>query len=302
MNETKINFTSVSSAYNKGLRMSMIWPIALFVLSSTGLGYLSYLGYFPVDITIYLCLVCALIFYVLSVYQTRKWLTWMVVHAENPKPVLELARTSFLSKKWKEKLAMTGKAFKADFKNKFDARIEEVRKAYLADAEKRYKVNDEIHVHKRLGAVLWYISFIVLVGAGAVLLFFLQEDILLKTIAASVLVIGVIVLFYGLKRLWIRSKTVLTVSKNGIVLDGKLYGWLELEVVDVIKDSTLILKPFHKEQMEFDVLDLSLRPAYLDELVYFYHHQYKKANAPIEVDPPVDRGTENKEATDPDSE
>lgn len=267
---------SNDKAYRKGLFSVRIWPMLLFILISGGLVYLTFLDYLKHSIALYLIAAVGLLSLLRSLYAIGKWKKWMVLNADDPKITLEKARNSFIKSKLFENLAFMGSASKAEFLNTYDERMSAIRVAKLDAASLKFDANDKISVHQKLTSTSRLLVFEFIVAISVALLFFYQEDLTIRLIAGALFIISLMGIYYTLKTLWKKNKTVLEVSQRGIRIDNMYYGWGELEIVDIVKGDTLIYRPKGKEQKERRVDQLSLPADYLDELILFYNSTYHK--------------------------
>jgi len=262
--------SSVVKSYRRGLWSVRILPLFFLILWSVAAVWLAFDGYLTYTLSLYAIGLMVILTFIWSQYQMGKWKMWMVENAENPKTVLEKARSGFMRQRLLENMAfLSGKSRKL-FLARFDERMSEIRSSHLASAAGKYDVTNTVSVHQSLSSTLQLILFELLVGATVIFLFIYQQDTVVRLISGTLLVAALVGLYFTFKTLWRKNQTVLEVSQHGIRIDGKYYGWIELDEVDIIKGDTLIYKPHHGETQELTVDNLSMPADYLDELILYY--------------------------------
>jgi hypothetical protein len=264
------SLVTANKAHRKGLWQVRIWPMFVVLLVFGGLIYGIIQYALPIDISLIGFTAVVLLCFIWSLRRIGTWKSWMAANTVNPKTAMEMANASFLKHKWKENLAIWGKSSKLKFRTDFDERMAEVKKAYMKDAEDRYAHKKPVSVHYRFAGLLWMLMFEVIVLTGLILLFMYQDDAMVKIIAGVVFVLGLGGMFYTLKTIWKRNQTILEISIHGITIQGKHYGWIELENVDIVKDDTLVYQKHKGPEQIVELNNLSLSGDYLDELILFY--------------------------------
>lgn len=271
------NLVSANKAHRKGLWQVRVWPMTVTLLVFGGLTYASYQLGFPVEWSLIIFAVVAMLCFIWSLRSIGKWKQWMAVSTINPKTAMEMAKASFLKHGWKENMAIWGKSAKLQFRTDFDTRMDLVRKEYMEDAKERYSHKRPVVVHHRFSGLMWMLLFEVIVLTGLVLLFLSLEDNMLRVLLGIVFVVGIGGVLYTIKTIWKRNQTILEISLHGITILEKHYGWIELENVDIVRGDTLIYQKHKGPEQELKLKNLSLSADYLDELILFY----RTANAPI---------------------
>ncbi|MFT5511689.1 MAG: hypothetical protein ACI8SE_000082 [Bacteroidia bacterium] len=266
----KSNLVSANKAFRKGLWQVRIWPLIVVVLSFVGLTYATVQMGFPIEWAAIVFASIALFCSIWSLIRIGTWKSWMAANTVNPKTAIEMAKSSFLKQAWKEKFAFWGKAKKLQYREDFDARMSAVKEEYLKDAKERYAHKRPVIVHYRFSSLLWMLLFEVVVLTGLLLLFVYQTDNTLRMIAGALFLIGFAGLIYTLKTIWKRNQTVIEITLHGITIEGKHFGWIELEKVDIVKGDTLIYQKHKGPEIQFELKNLSLSGDYLDELILFY--------------------------------
>lgn len=274
--------TSVEKAYQRGVWTVRVLPIFFLLLWSAGSIWLAFDGYINYTLALYAIGLMLILTFLWSQYQLGKWKMWMVANAENPKTVLEKARSGFMKFRILENMAFLGSKARKRFQEEYDERMSQIRVAHLNSATEKYDVSNVVTVHKKMTSTLRLIVFEFIVGATVTFLFIYQTDNMLRLISGTLLVATCIGLYFTFRTLWSKNKSVLEVSQHGIRIHDNYYGWIELDEVDVIKGDTLIYKPHHGEKLKLRVDNLSMSADYLDELILFYRtaHVSEEDNNP----------------------
>ena len=271
------NLVSANKAHRKGLWQVRIWPMVVVLLTFGGLVYASFQMAFPIEWSLIIFGLVAMLCFVWSLRRIGTWKKWMAANTINPKTAIEMAKASFLKHAWKENLAIWGKAAKVQYREDFDKRMDLVKQEYLKDAKERYSHKRPVVVHHRFSGLMWMLLFEIIVLTGLVLLFMSIDDNMVKVILGIVFFIGFGGVIYTIKTIWKRNQTILEISLHGISILGKHYGWIELENVDIVRGDTLIYQKHKGPEQELTLKNLSLSADYLDELILFY----RTANAPV---------------------
>ncbi len=274
---TDLKKVSANRAYRKGLWNVTVWPLVIVVIVLAGLVWGIIEAIVPLVISYVIMGGVILLMLIWSSRRKGTWKLWMVDHSANPKTSLELAKSSFLKYRLSELLTLWTKAEQATFVDQYDKRMENLRKEYLASASEKYGDKHTVNVHFKFSGLLWILLFEALVIAGLIFLFMGQADMTIKAILSVLLVIGFIGVVYTIKTVWNRNVTVLEISKHGIRIEKAFFGWLELEVVDIVRGNLLVYKTYHGEQQEYKMRNLSLSGEYLDELILFYRTEDKSS-------------------------
>lgn len=264
------NKVTALKAYKRGLWRIRIWPLIFFVILAAGIGYLIFLELLTLVIGLGILVGFTLVGFIWSLRKIATWKTWMVKNTINPKTAIELARSSFLKASWKESLTLWGKSAKQEYRELYDAQMAQVKQAYLKDAKERYSHRRPVSVHYRFASLMWMFLFEIIVLSALVYLFVVQDDLTIKILLGLLFVVGFGAMLYTIKTIWKRNQTVIEISVHGITIEGKRYGWIELEEVDVVRGDTLVYQKHKGPKQEMHLKNLSLTGDYLDELILFY--------------------------------
>ena len=273
------NRVTAIKAYKRGLWRIRIWPMILLILFAIGIGYLIFLELLTWVIGLGIVLGFILIGSIWSLRKIATWKMWMVKNTINPKTAIELARSTFLKASWKESLTIWGGRAKTEYRELYDAQMAQLKQAYLKDAKDRYSHKRPISIHYRFASLMWMFLFEVIVLSGLIYLFIIQEDLMVKIVLGLLFIIGFGALIYTLKTIWRRNRTVIEISIHGITIEGKHFGWIELDEVDVVRGDTLVYQKHKGPKQEMTLKNLSLSGDYLDELILFYRNTDAKESA-----------------------
>lgn len=295
------NRVTPRKAYRRGHWQVVWWPIIFILLALGGLIW----AVIAVLITVPILLIAfgsmLLIWLVWSLRRIAVWKHWMVRNSANPKTTLELAKTSFLKRKWSETMTIWTSKSRDEYNHLFEERMDEVRKEYLDSAAKKYAEGNTISVHYNFGSLPFMLMFEAIVITGLILLYKYLDDATMKIIMVVLATVSFGGFLYTLRMLWSRNRTVLEISKHGIKIEDKYYGWLELAEVDIVRGNTLIYRKHRDIEKSYDVSRLSLTGEYLDELILFYRTREKEQPKALEEGQPKELSDNNQESPEEDT-
>jgi len=245
-------------------------PRLLILLSATVLGYAFYESVIDITIGGIILTACLILILISTLRSVARWKRNWVVKAENPKEVLEIARSSFLKSSILERLTLWAIGERKEFHRIFDSRMVEFKEALKAKGKEHFASRPELTIHKSFGSnVVWAFTMLLLLMVGLVW-FRYREDITEKLIALSLFIVSLALFIFFVAKVIKRNKNLIQINRHGIDIEGEHYAWNQLEYIDVEAGKNLVYKKRGKDKESFDLVDLSQSSQSIHEAILFY--------------------------------
>jgi ABC-type multidrug transport system fused ATPase/permease subunit len=268
MNE---NLIHAKSAYKKGLRKLVLWPILLILLLLTLSTYLTIEGFLTPLYMIMVVFLMVLGYFVYFISAAPKWQEWMLVHSKNPKTTLELAMKSFLKYKHVNKLFLWGADRKEEFNRTYQERINELKVAAAQKGKEKFDASDVFRAHEKVGN-LWFLLFLELfaAAAGVYLIWNFSLELALMGIAVFLTVTMFVLFLLSARSIWKKKSNVLVLSKNGVEVNDLQYGWDEIQKIDTIREEEFYLKAHDGTTEKISLKPLNKTAEEIEEAMLFF--------------------------------
>ncbi|MCB9260950.1 MAG: hypothetical protein H6607_01040 [Flavobacteriales bacterium] len=265
------NKVSVSKAHRRGVFRILVLPIIIVTIVLSLLVWGLVVQYITPVFALITLLAVGVLLFIFCLWQVALWKKWMVEHSANPKTSEELAKTSFLKRSMLANTPFLWGKKKAAYQEKYNQRLEEINRAKLVSASKKYGGDDVIKIHRSLGIMPWLSVFFIGLCLVTIWIFRSNEDETTKLIAAATHVASLVLLVLCVQSIIRRLRTVIKIDDREILIKKELLKWSQLEHIDVIKDSILEYRKTGESQSKtLKVSNLNLSPDYIDELITFF--------------------------------